>query len=329
MPNLQKKPVFDIISIGDAVLDTFIPIQEAQVACDINKEHCMLSMSFADKVAVGKSQKIIGGNSANNAVGSSRLGMKAAFYTVLGDDVTGRDIRAMLAKEGVAPDYIVLQKGGETNTHFILMYQGERTILVYHAQRPYRLPKFKETKWVYLSSLSPNHGKLHDELLAWLSKHPTKLAFNPGTFQLKAGLAKLKPLLQKTEVLFVNKEEAQRLVGPIADMKELLTATKNIGPRIVVITDGQKGSYVHDGASYWKCGITDTQVVERTGAGDSFATGFIAALNYGKDIPEALRWGTMNSGSVITKVGPEAGLLTKGQMASWLKKYGKIQAQLL
>ncbi len=329
MPKPQKKAVFDIISVGDAVLDTFIPILEAQVSCDINKENCMISMSFADKIAVGKPQRIIGGNSANNAVGSSRLGMKTAFYTVLGNDAIGRDIRAMLAKEKVATEYVALQKGGETNTHFILMYQGERTILVNHALRPYRLPRLKDTKWMYLSSLSQNHGKLHGEILAWLSKRPTKLAFNPGTYQLKAGFAKLKPVLERTEVLFVNKEEAQRLVGAISDMKQLLTATKAVGPKIVVITDGQKGSYAYDGTAYWQCGITDTPSIERTGAGDSFATGFIAALNYGKEIPEALRWGTMNSGSVILKVGPQAGLLTKAQMASWLKKYPKLQAKPL
>src|SRR5688572_18155434 len=324
MPKAPKKPVYDMISVGDATLDVFVNLIEASVLCNLQKDVCQLCLSYADKIPVEKVQRVIGGNAANNAVGSSRLGLKAAFYSIVGNDETGKQIMDTVKREKVSTEYVHVDKKQESNYSVVLNYKAERTILVYHIDRKYKLPKLKATKWIYLTSMGKNHQNLHNELLAHVKKTGTKLGFNPGTHQLKQGLEKLKPLLAVTSVLFVNKEEAKRLVGEIADMKELLMAVRHVGPEIAVITDGQKGSYAYDGREFWKCGITDTPIVERTGAGDSFATAFLAALNHGKPIPDAMRWGTMNSASVITKVGPQAGLLTKTQMAAWLKKHSRI-----
>lgn len=326
MPKPQKKSLFDIISIGDATLDVFVVLHEASVLCSLQKDACQLCLSYADKIPVEKVTRLIGGNAANNAVGSSRLGLKSGFYSIVGNDETGRQIIETIKKEKVACDYVHVDKKQESNYSVVLSHKGERTILVYHLDRTYAMPKFKPTTWFYLTSMGKNHWEFHVKLLAHVKKTGAQLAFNPGTHQLKQGLEKLKPLLALTTVLFVNKEEAQKLVGAIADMKELLVALKRVGPKVVVITDGDNGSYAHDGVAFWKCGITDTSVVERTGAGDAFATAFVAAMIHGKNIPEAMQWGTMNSASVITKVGPQPGLLTKTQMQAWLKKYTKPRA---
>lgn len=324
MPKPQKKPVYDMISVGDATLDVFVGLSEASVLCNVQKDVCQLCLSYADKIPADSVQRVIGGNAANNAVGSARLGLKAAFYSIVGNDETGRQILSTVKREKVSTEYVHVDRKQESNYSVVLNYRAERTILVYHIDRTYRLPKLKPTKWMYLTSLGKNHLDLHKQVAAHVKKTGTKLGFNPGTHQLKQGLEKLKPMLAVTEVLFVNKEEARRIVGEIADMKELLMAARHLGPKVVVITDGEKGSYAYDGREFWKCGITDTPVVERTGAGDSFATAFLAALNHGKGVAEAIRWGTMNSASVITKVGPQAGLLTKSGMAAWLRKFPAI-----
>ena len=317
-----------MISVGDATLDVFVNLIEANVLCSLKTDACQLCLSYADKIPVEKVQRVIGGNAANNAVGSARLGLKAAFYSIVGNDKTGEQILETVKREKVSTEYVHVDRQQESNYSVVLNYKAERTILVYHIDRKYKLPKLKSTEWIYLTSMGKNHMSLHLALAAHVRKTGTKLGFNPGTHQLKQGLEKLRPVLKVTTVLFVNKEEAKRLVGEIADMKELLMAVRHVGPQICVITDGDKGSYAYDGQSFWKCGITDTPVVERTGAGDSFATAFLAALNHGKSVPEAMRWGTMNSASVITKVGPQAGLLTKARMAAWLRKYPKIKPHL-
>jgi ribokinase len=325
MVKAQKNPVYDMISVGDATLDVFVNLIEASVLCNLQKDVCQLCLTYADKIPVEKVTRVIGGNAANNAVGSSRLGLKSAFYSIVGNDVTGKQIMETVRHEGVSTEYVHIDRKQESNYSVVLNYKAERTILVYHIDRKYKLPKLRPTRWIYLTSMGKNHQNLHNELLAHVRKTKTNLGFNPGTHQLKQGLEKLRPLLQSTTVLFVNKEEAKRLVGEIADMKELLMAVRHVGPQIAVITDGQKGSYAYDGEEFWKCGITDTPIIERTGAGDAFGTAFLAALQHGKSIPDAMRWGTMNSASVITKIGPQAGLLTKSQMVAWLKRFPHIK----
>ncbi len=327
MKSPTRKNAYDIISIGDATLDLFVGIEDASVLCTLNKDVCLLCLSYADKIAASSFQRIIGGNAANNAVGSARLGLKAAFYSVVGSDDTGKHVLHTVRREGVSTEYVQIARKQETNTSVVLNYKAERTILVYHIDRAYKLPKFRKSRWIYLTSMGRNHQRIHNDLMSFLRKDGVKLAFNPGTYQLKDGLEKLRPVLEFTAVLFVNKEEARKLVGEIADIKELLTAVRHVGPKIVVITDGENGSYAYDGQKFWKCGITSTPVIERTGAGDAFATAFLAALTHGKSVPEAMQWGTLNSASVIMQIGPQAGLLTKSQMASWLRKFPKIRSQ--
>ena len=63
---------------------TIFFIHDASTHCGINKEDCYITMHFADKIAVDKYVRTIAGNATNNAVASSRLGLKTAFYTVVG-----------------------------------------------------------------------------------------------------------------------------------------------------------------------------------------------------------------------------------------------------
>jgi 5-dehydro-2-deoxygluconokinase len=102
-----------------------------------------------------------------------------------------------------------------------------------------------------------------------------------------------------------------------------------MGADIVVITDGSNGSYATNGGSAWTCPVFPVKAVERTGAGDGFATAFMVALHEGCDIPDALRYGSANSASVVQFVGPQAGLLTKKQMRASLKTFAKIKPKHL
>lgn len=319
----------DLISIGDATIDHFFFFHDASVHCSVNKAECFLTLHYADKIAVDQYYHSVAGNAANNAVGSARLGLKTAFYTVLGDDSGGREIRHKMAKEGVDTRYIVMKKGESTNISSVLVFKGERTILVYHVPRRYHAPRLEQSRWVYLTSAGPADrvGSLHQQVLAYLKKNPsTKLGFNPGTHQLKLGRAKLLPLLRRTDALFLNREESMLVLGikrklPMIDLAKKLVS---VGPRIAVVTDADTGSYVWDGKAGYHLRSHPAKPIERTGAGDSFATGFIAALNYKKSIPEAMVWGTLNAGSVILKVGPQAGLLTSREMKRHQKKYAKV-----
>jgi len=313
--------MFDMISVGDCTLDSLIMIHDAEVNCTLHTDRCMFCVNFGDKIPVDKLHRKVAGNAANNAVGETRLGLRTAFYTILGNDGTGEFIQKTLKKEKVNLDYVSLDHRKETNSSFVLNFKGERTIFVYHAPRIYNLPKLAKSEWMYYTSLGPNHSKLNKQIVTYIKKNGVKLAYNPGTYQLQGGYKKMAEVLKVTYIIFINKEEAARIVGPQHDIRHYLLAVHKTGPKIVVITDGPNGSFVFDGEKFWQMGILKTPIIERTGAGDAFASGFIAGLHKYKSIPKAICWGTCNSASVIMKYGPQDGLMTEAQMNAFHKKY--------
>lgn len=321
---------YDIISIGDCTMDMFLGLDTGgSRLCKKDTGACYLMLSYADKIEAESQEYATGGNSANLAIGSSRLGLKTSFYSVLGDDEIGDLVIHSLQREAVNTDYIHREKE-PTNFHVVLNHESERTIIVFHHKRMYKLPKLKKSAWIYYSSMGYGFEKIQPALVRHVKKHKIKLGFNPGTIQIKAGFKVLQPVIEVTEILIVNKEEAERLIGSKhngVEMKSLLNSLHEMGPRQVVITDGPNGSYAFDGKNYWHMGIYDVPVLERTGAGDSTSTALIAALAQGKPINEALRWGVFNSASVIQEIGPQKGLLTKSKMTKYLREHKDITAK--
>lgn len=330
----KKKSVtghyFDIISIGDSTMDMFLGLNTVgSRVCRKDTEECFLQLSYADKIEADFQEFATGGNSANLAIGSARLGLNVGFNTVLGTDEIGDILLHAIQREGVAKDYMQREKG-LTNFHVVLNHEAERTIIIYHNKRRYKLPRLKKSDWIYYSSMGAGFETIHRDLVAHIRKHKIKLGFNPGTIQLKAGIKTLSPVLKVTEVLIVNKEEAHRLLGlkhDGVDYKALLTSLTHVGPKQAIVTDGPNGAYAYDGRNFWFMPIYDVPVIERTGAGDSFSTGTIAALAYGESMAEALRWGTFNSASVIQDIGPQKGLLHKKDMDKFLRQHKNIVAE--
>mgnify|MGYP001592713722 FL=1 len=204
-----------------------------------------------------------------------------------------------------------------------MTFKGERTILVYHHSRKYFLPKLDKTEWIYLTSVGKNHQELHQQIIDLVEKKKIKLIFNPGTYQLKTGFKKLKKIFEATTILNINKEEAQFLVKEminknIKENKKLLEILKNYGPEIVVMTQGRKGACVYDGKEYFKMPALPGHRVDVTGAGDSFASAFLAGFIYQKNIKQALKWGIINSSFTIRKIGAQEGLLKKQEIIKQL-----------
>ena len=317
----------DLISIGDTQHDVFLELEEEIKILDDRKTKMKyLGLVYAEKIPVKKFTSVLAvGNSANVAIGSSRLGLKTAFYTVLGSDIIGKEELAVFQKEKVFPDYIVWDKQHGSNFSAVLNYRAERTILVHHERRTYVLPQLAPAKYIYMSSMGLGFEKIHTSLIRYIKKHDVNMGFNPGSFQMKAGLKKLAPIVRSSTVFFVNREEAETLLKKRGEIKQLLRSLRLLGPKIVVITDGPKGSYSFDGSQFLFLPIFPARVVERTGTGDAYSTGFLTGLAHGKSVKEAMRWGTINSASVLEHIGAREGLLTKKELELKLKLHINFQ----
>lgn len=323
---------FDFIGIGDTTTDAFIKLKEAEVHCNLDKTNCTISMKFGDKIPYEESVVVPAvGNSANAAVAAARLGLKSALVSNIGDDRYGKEDLGVFQKENVATDFIKINSGKKSNYHFVLLYDGERTILINHESYDYNLPDIGNPKWIYLSSLGYNSLAYHEQIADYLESHPdVKLAFQPGTFQIKAGFNELARIYKNSEIFFCNVEEAKKILN-IEDSKisdraievsNLLEKIRNLGPKIVVITDGVKGAYAFDGDNkYFVPNYPDPKdPVDRTGAGDSFSSTIVSSLALGATLEEALSWGPVNSMSVVQYIGAREGLLKKEDIKEYLKK---------
>jgi ribokinase len=315
----------DFLAVGDIVTEPFIKLKDAEVHCAINNEACTICMRFGDKIPYASAEVIPAvGNASNAAVAAARLGVSTALVTDIGNDSVGEGNTARLQEEGVDTGYVRVHEGMQSNYHYVLWYNDDRTILVKHEEYPYEFPTtIPGPHWLYLSSLADHSLPYHEQIEAYLAAHPeTKFAFQPGTFQMKLGTDTLKGLYARSALFFCNKEEAERILALPAgtDSKQLLTSLRERGPEVVVITDGTIGAYAYDGTDMFKVPMYPDQEppFERTGAGDAFAATVTVALALGKPLQEALLWGPINSMSVVQQVGAQKGLLSREALEKFL-----------
>lgn len=310
---------YDFVAIGDTVIDAFIELNKdaADVSQDMDTGRLTLHMPFGSKLPFNDVEVVNAvGNSANAAVSAHRLGLKSALVTNLGHDRNGKDCLEHLRNEGIHTDYVKLHEGKKTNYHYVLRYGPERTILIKHETFPYLMPDFTvPPRYIYFSSIGEHGVPFHHELAKYIKNNDTKLVFQPGTFQLNLGLETLRDLYEVTDVFFCNKEEAQELLKTDEQhVPTMLRQFKELGIALPVITDGPNGAFVvdeEDQAWHMPMYPDPKAPVDRTGAGDSFSSTFVAALALGKTPSEALAWGPINSMSVVQHIGAQKGLLTR------------------
>jgi ribokinase len=314
----------DFVAIGDTVIDAFIHLRNDQAHTTRGPADTqMLCMPFGAKIPFDFAKVVYAvGNCANAAVSAARLGLKSGLISNLGDDYRADQCLEVLAREGVVSDYIKKQEGKATNYHYVLWYKDDRTILIKHEEFAYTMPDVGSPKWLYLTSLGGTSLPYHHGIAAYLDTHPNiKLAFQPGTFQIGLGKEELASLYKRAEVFFCNTQEAELILGKGGEGKELAKMITEIGPKIAVVTDGSHGAYVCDGTDTWFMPIypDPKPPYERTGAGDAFASTFVAALALGKTPAEAIEWAPINSMSVVQKVGAQEGLLKRDELEKYLK----------
>ncbi len=323
---------YDFIAIGDSTTDAFIRLKDASVHCNIDHEKCEICLRFKDKIPYEEVYVVPAvGNAANASVAAARLGLESALLTNIGDDYFGKEAMGALKAENIGTEFVIAHPGKKTNYHYVLWYEDDRTILIKHQEYDYKLPYFDDPKWVYFSSMGENSLAFHEVFERYMNEHPKmKLAFQPGTYQMRFGRKKLAGIYKRTDVFICNKEEAQRILEVNeTDVKKLMKSLADLGPKIVVVTDGPAGAYAYDGSTSLTTGgkmwfmppYPDPKPpYERTGAGDAFSSTFVVALALGLSVVEALRWAPINSMSVVQYVGAREGLLTRYKLEKYLSE---------
>lgn len=326
MVEYKKMANFSMLTVGDSAVDNTFEIDsdQASLLCGSRLQDKELCFKYGEKIPIKKIRRGFGGSALNTAIGFSRLGIKTAITTIIGEDNEGKDVLDFLQQEAV--DTSRVQQDNMTNMSVILVYSKERTILSYHSPRDYTKLEMPRADNIYLASAGRGSESLIPKIQARISSG-SKLYFNPGSWELLK-FENFAPLVKYCQALILNKEEADLCFkeGPVAKQ---LQDMKRLGTDIAVITDGPKGAYISQGKKVYHMGISSGQVVDPTGAGDSFSVGLVGGLSLNKSLEESCRWGMVNSASVLEYIGANKGLLSLRQIEQEAEQAINLKLKLI
>lgn len=299
-----------MLAIGTATQDVFLSSKALKPHRQDGKYYEQLLLGA--KLPVDEIIFATGGNAMNASVTFARQGLESEFMGIFGTEPAGQAIMQALDTEGIATHNVVQRDDLQTSYSTILRAPGgERTILNYHGTKihdtgaPLDLDAIQRADWLYLSSVGSL--PLLEKLVTLAAKHNIQVALNPSGAEL-AQADKLRTVLEDVAILLVNKEEMMQLVEG-STLDELVRHGANLVPTVVV-SDGPNGVLATDSKRIVRAGMyEDVHVVERTGAGDAFGSGFVAWHALGKTLEEAITFASANATSVVTKVGATAGIL--------------------
>lgn len=309
---------FDVVSVGAAVQDIFLQSRAFEETRNVQAPDGFdACLPLGSKINVDHLNILTGGGATNAATTFARLGLRAACIARVGQDVAGDMIRGQLEKEKIST--IGLQEDKHLKTAcsiIILSGHGHRAILTHRgssrAISESAIPwKKLDTGCLYITSLGGNIDLLR-ELFLHAERKQIDIAWNPGNAELEWGQKKLKPFLQRTAVLILNREEAAHLTErPTRHLTAIFSELEHHPDQFLVVTNGGQGAYVrHHGQTLFAPALKARRV-NTTGAGDAFGSAFVAALLKNKDVTAALRIAMLNATGVISHMGAKAGILTK------------------
>jgi ribokinase len=327
--------MYDVITVGSSTIDVFAGVESELIKIrSANHEEGLIAYPCGSKILIKELTFSTGGGGTNTAACFARLGFKVAYLGKVGEGTNSNLILSSLKKEGIK--FLGVASRHDHSGYSIILdsLEGDRTILAYKGAndefdiREINIKKLK-TKWFYFSSMVNKSYEALEKLAQYAEQEGIKIAFNPSNYLAERGQLYLKEVLSRTHLLVLNREEAILLAGNL-DIGELILKLQSFGPNIVVITDGKNGAYTVKGRSLLHVCASKMKPKETTGAGDAFASTFVAGLLKKKEIEYCLRMGLKNAESVISQHGAKSGLMGyKALLAAIRKSSPKIEKKAL
>lgn len=317
--------------VGSSVTDFFTELSSSENTSISNNS---VTFNLGAKVPIQITKQVMGGNGMNVSIGLKRLNHEVAFYTYIGNDTYAHEIETFLKKEGVV---VFSEKDGETSDlSFILDVHTDRIIFSHHPIRDHGFSSPEDEKFdcIFLSSIGDHWEDAYEKVINYASFSQTPIAFSPGSRQLNNMSDIFFTALHAAQYVLINKEEATAILEkfslPHTDVSAILHGLHQLGPKIISITDGGNGAYAFDGTEILHIdSLPKEKKTEKTGAGDAYASGFLASVCHGNSLAESMRWGSINAKMVMEDIGAQAGLLSQDLLLQHLEKHGTVNATKL
>ena len=309
---------YNVISIGSSIRDIFIKNRDLKYSKNDVGRSPNIEL-LGGKINIKRMYFDVGGGASNSAATFANLGLKVAILSCVGNDLADKEIIRVMKKFKVDTNLIKTDFTNETGYSVIFLDKdGDKTALIYRGAADFKtikkIPTHKmKADWFFITSLNGNYNLLK-KIFTLARKNNTRIAWNPGQIELNFNKNKIVSLLKYVDSLFLNLNEAKKLTGSkTKKIKIIFKKLNSIAPNAIkCITGGKKGAWVKKNQQFYQTNILDKKVINTTGAGDAFGSGFVAGLIiYNYDIKKALQLAMLNSNSVVTKMGAKHGLLKK------------------
>ncbi len=261
----------------------------------------------------GESGKIIGGSATYASLSASNFLDEVNIVSVVGEDFPEKDLENFRTK-GITTNGINVVSGGKTffwkgkyhndmNTRDTLDTQ----LNVLADFNPVVPEAYKNTEFLMLGNLTP---AVQMQVLDQMEKRPKLVILDTMNFWMDIAMDELKAVLKKIDVLTINDEEARQLSGEYSLVKAA-QAILNMGPKYLIIKKGEHGALLFDKDQvFFAPALPLEEVFDPTGAGDTFAGGFIGHLAQTKDVSfenmkRAVIYGSALASFCVEKFGTE------------------------
>lgn len=303
--------MLDIVSIGAATIDIFVKSKSFKVSNNL------LTVAYSSKNEIDQNLISSGGGATNSSVSFSRLGLKSACLSLVGNDPLSIYILDDLKKNKVDINFLYREKNSSDFSVILVAPDGGRTIMTNRGSsclEEIHIPwkKLVAVKWLYITSLEGNFDLL-EKIIGFAKEQNIKISLNPGNREL-ANHKQLIPLVKHLDFLLLNKTEAELLLNSTYQNKNFWQDLKSLSPATIAVTKGRQGAHLLSPLGDYFSPIINTHPVDETGAGDAFGSTFVAAQIHGLSLPDSLHWAITNSASVVSALGAKPGLLTLKQI---------------
>ena len=304
-----------ILGIGNAIIDVICKIDEKFILQNnLSKGNMKLIFNESEfkKLLLNlKIEKTIsGGSVANSIVGLSQLGNKVGFIGKISDDKFGEEYEIGLKKEKVEYLYSKKKELLPTGTCLILITpDSERTMCTFLGTAgkinadDINEEIIKNSEMVFLEGYLWDEGnpkKAFDKAIKNAKKVSMSLSDKFCVDRHKDHFLDL--VKNKLDITFANEEEIMSLINA-KDFNEVITFAKEI-KKLLIITRGKKGAISINGNRIEKIGVEkNLKIIDLTGAGDLFASGYLHGYLNNFSEKECLEKGTEMSSKIIQKIG--------------------------
>lgn len=282
-------------------------------ALNVDKLYSVENIVSKDEESFIKSETDTpGGSAANTIVGLSRLGCSTSIIGKIAEDEDGDLIEYNLAINGIYTNNLIYSENGSTGKCMgFVDRNGDRCLYIdpgvnddIHIGEINPL-NIMRCKIMHYTSFVGDSFKAQIELLEKLNDS-TLLSFDPGMLYVQKGFDELKPILDRTNILLINESELRLLCdNNDASIKELAIGFLDLGIETVVVKQGSSGVFAINNHEECHVDVFECDVVDTTGAGDSFNSGFLFSVLKGYDLEKSCKIGNWVASKSIEGFGME------------------------